>query len=53
MDIEVRAGLLEERLWSVAVQRATIAAGLSVTVAGAREGMPLRAAIDAAEATLG
>ena len=45
------AGLLEERPWSEAVRRATIAAGLSVAVAGAREGMPLRAAIDAAEAT--
>jgi len=42
------AGLLEERPWEVAVQWATIAAGLSVAVAGAREGMPLRAAIDAA-----
>ena len=47
------AGLLEERPWSEAVRRATIAAGLSVAVAGAREGMPLRAAIDAAEATEG
>ena len=45
------AGLLEERPWSEAVRRATVAAGLSVAVAGAREGMPLRAAIDAAEAT--
>lgn len=44
------AGLLEERPWTEAVRRATIAAGISVTVAGAREGMPSRAAIDAAEA---
>ena len=43
------AGLLEERPWSEAVRRATIAAGLSVAVAGAREGMPLRSAIDAEE----
>jgi ribokinase len=45
------AGLLEERPWPDAVRRATVAAGLSVAVAGAREGMPLRSAIDAAEAT--
>ncbi len=42
------AGLLEERSWTIAARRATIAAGLSVAVAGAREGMPLRTAIDAA-----
>ena len=47
------AGLLEERPWSEAVRRATVAAGLSVAVAGAREGMPLRSAIDAAGATEG
>jgi len=40
------AGLLEERPWIEAVRRATIAAGLSVGLAGAREGMPVRAAID-------
>jgi len=44
------AGLLEERSWRDAARRATIAAGLSVAVTGAREGMPLRAAIDPAEA---
>ena len=44
------AGLLEERPWTEAARRATIAAGLSVAVAGAREGMPLRTAIDTAEA---
>lgn len=43
------AGLLEERPWTEAARRATIAAGLSVAVAGAREGMPVRAAIDAAQ----
>ncbi|MFI5261570.1 MAG: ribokinase [Candidatus Limnocylindrales bacterium] len=47
------AGLLEGRPWAEAARRATLAAGLSVTVAGARTGMPSRAAIDAAEASLG
>ncbi|HTS14429.1 MAG TPA: PfkB family carbohydrate kinase [Candidatus Sulfotelmatobacter sp.] len=42
------AGLLEGREWREAAARATVAAGLSVGVAGAREGMPPRAAIDAA-----
>jgi len=46
------AGLLEERPWGDAARRATIAAGLSVAVAGAREGMPPRAAIDAAQAAV-
>jgi ribokinase len=41
------AALLEGRPLEDAVRRAVAAAGLSVTVAGAREGLPLRAAIDA------
>ncbi|MGH2539261.1 MAG: ribokinase [Actinomycetota bacterium] len=41
------AGLLEGLSLVDALRRAVIAAGLSVTVAGAREGMPTRDAIDA------
>lgn len=42
------AGLLEGRPLAGALHRAVVAAALSVTVAGAREGMPTRDAIDAA-----
>jgi ribokinase len=42
------AGLLEGRSLDEAAHRAVVAAGLSVTVTGAREGMPLRSAIEAA-----
>lgn len=41
------AALLEGRPLAEAVQRAVVAAGLSVGVPGAREGMPLRSRIDA------
>ena len=42
------AGLLEGRTVEEAARRAVVAAGLSVTVTGAREGMPIRSAIEAA-----
>ncbi len=42
------AGLLEHLSLRAAVDRAVVAAGLSVTKRGAREGMPTRAEIDAA-----
>jgi ribokinase len=42
------AGLLEARPLREAVRRACLAASLSVTVAGARDGMPTREQIDAA-----
>ena len=42
------AALLEQAPVAAAVHRANVAAGLSVRSAGAREGMPLRAAIDRA-----
>ncbi len=42
------AGLLEGRSWAEATGRAVAAAGLSVTAAGAREGMPEREAIERA-----
>ncbi len=42
------AGLLERLSLRAAVDRAVVAAGLSVTKQGAREGMPTRAEIDAA-----
>jgi ribokinase len=42
------AGLLEGRPLEDAVGRAVLASALSVTQAGAREGMPMRAEIDAA-----
>ncbi|MGZ6295633.1 MAG: PfkB family carbohydrate kinase [Candidatus Limnocylindrales bacterium] len=42
------AGLLEGLPWLEAVRRAGVAASLSVTIAGAREGMPERAQIDRA-----
>jgi ribokinase len=40
------AGLAEGRTIEAAVRRATVAAALSTTVPGAREGMPTRAALD-------
>lgn len=46
------AGLAEGVALRAAVERANVAAGLSVTAAGARAGMPDRAAIDRAVASL-
>jgi ribokinase len=42
------AGLVEGRTLESSVRRAVTAAGLATTVAGAREGMPTAAALDAA-----